>query len=138
MKVIFTKDKNARLPYKRPEDVGFDIYTTLDKLILPPHAPTAVPTGLRSQFSEEYAVIIKERGSVGSKGIAVRCGVIDSGYRGEWFIVLQNVTDQPIELDTQKAIAQGVVIPNYVVECVEGEIEMNSDRGLGKLGSSGK
>ena len=38
-----------------------------------------------------------DRGSTGSKGIHINCGVIDNNYRGEIFICLNNDNDFPIK-----------------------------------------
>ena len=51
-----------------------------------------VPTGIASAFSSKYRMSVGERGSTGTRGLAVRAGKIDSGYRGEWFIAIQNNT----------------------------------------------
>lgn len=53
-----------------------------------------VPTGIASAFDKKYVGIIEERGSTGSKGIKKSAGVIDSGYRGEWFVPITNTTNK--------------------------------------------
>lgn len=129
---------------KRSEDAGYDIYgvPTRDELLagsycFKPGELRMIPTGLKTEFPKGYVGIIKERGSTGSKGLAVRCGVIDSGYRGEWFIGIINVTNEVVYYPTTKAIAQVVFVQHEELELVEGELE-ESERGEGKLGSSGK
>mgnify|MGYP000734891585 FL=1 len=71
----------AVIPTKRDEDAGFDIYADFedDFIIIDPHTTTLIPTGIASACDVDYCFILKERGSTGSKGIAQRCGVIDSG-----------------------------------------------------------
>lgn len=88
--------KDAIIPSKRDEDMGFDIYACFDDdyMIIHPHETKLVPTGIASCCSPEYGFLLRERGSTGSKGIALRCGVIDSGYRNEWFIGLTNTTNR--------------------------------------------
>ena len=73
----------AEIPTKRVEDAGYDIYADFeeDYIIVPPHKTKMIPTGIASACDTDYCFILKERGSTGSKGIAQRCGVIDSGYR---------------------------------------------------------
>ena len=87
---------NAIIPSKRDEDMGFDIYACFDKdyMIIKPHETKLIPTGIASSCSPEYGFLLRERGSTGSKGIALRAGVIDSGYRNEWFVGLTNTTDK--------------------------------------------
>lgn len=161
---------DAIIPSKRDEDMGFDIYACFDEdyIVINPHETKMIPTGIASSCSSEYGFLLKERGSTGSKGIAQRCGVIDSGYRGEWLAPLTNTTNKKLfvsklsEKDTYnkydndysllgeeiivysyfKAIAQAIVVP--VPKVIVDEIsydelkEIESERGLGKLGSSYK
>ena len=158
---------DAKIPSKRDEDMGFDIYACFDDdyIVINPHETKLIPTGIASCCDSDYGFIVFERGSTGSKGIARRCGVIDSGYRNEWFIGLTNTTNKVMfisklsEKDTydkyygeimlesfvypySKAIAQALVIPVPKIEVEETSYEelqnIKSERGLGALGSSGK
>lgn len=107
---------SAIIPSKRPEDVGYDIYADLSDvnyIVIEPHETELIPTGLASAFSAEYGFILKERSSVGSKGIALRCGVIDSGYRGEWKVALTNTTNKPFII--KKDNYNGPLDPNAVI-----------------------
>lgn len=101
-----------------------------------------------------------ERGSVGSKGLSLRCGVIDAGYRGEIFFIFSNVSSKPViftkkpelyeklpiakkltVVNLNKAIVQGVIMPspNVSIEEIEDINDFNqSERGDGCLGSSNK
>ena len=87
---------NAVIPSKRDEDMGFDIYACFDEdyIVIAPHETKLIPTGIASACDPEYGFLLRERGSTGSKGIALRCGVIDSGYRNEWFVGLTNTTNK--------------------------------------------
>lgn len=89
---------NAIIPSKRDEDMGFDIYACFDKdyIIIEPHETKLISTGIASACDPGYGFLLFERGSTGSKGIARRCGVIDSGYRDEWFVGLTNTTDNKL------------------------------------------
>ena len=159
-----TIDKQVKVPSKRSEDAGLDIYTTELPCTLKPGETKFFATGLRSIFPENYWVEIKERGSTGAIGLSVRSGVIDSGYRGEWKILLTNVNKFPVEFSHEvnkvtyvygkifkkrikkviyplgKAIAQAVVIPlpNIVSERYNNILTSDSQRGEGGWGSSGK
>ena len=168
--IKFAKVKpSAKIPTKRQEDAGMDVYACFDEdyMIIMPHETKMIPTGIASSCSDDYAFILKERGSTGSKGIAQRCGVIDSGYRGEWFVPLTNTNNYPIIISKEefpnskeieaikeifnnvfdvypyeKAICQVMVIPVPRLNIEEISYEelqnIESDRGIGALGSSGK
>ena len=154
---------NAIIPSKRDEDMGFDIYACFDEdyIVIEPHETKLIPTGIASACDSNYGFLVFERGSTGSKGIARRCGVIDSGYRNEWFIGLTNTTNKTLIISKleekqryddclknyfiypySKAIAQALVIPvpkTEVVEMSYDELkEIKSKRGMGALGSSNK
>lgn len=98
-KLYFAKTKpNAIIPSKREEDGGYDIYACLDEdeIVIEPQEIKFIPTGIASAFSSDYVLLVRERGSSGSKGLAVRCGVIDSGYRDEIFIAINNTVNKKI------------------------------------------
>ena len=164
--LFFSKTRpGAILPSKREEDAGYDIYLCLerDMVCLEPHETKALPTGIASACSPGYYFQIFERGSSGTKGIGQRCGVIDSGYRGEWFIPITNHNPVPLYIanpeararlaaeaeagicilyPAEKAIAQMVLLPVPQTEVIELSYEelcaRQSARGTGKLGSSKK
>jgi dUTP pyrophosphatase len=152
---------NAIIPTKRLEDGCYDIYACTDKeeIIIPPHEIVMIPTGIASAFKHKYRLDFqRERGSSGSVGLVPRCGQVDSGYRGEIFLKMQNTTLKFITISTKvtekyedefdvkypmsKAICQAAL--ELVPEVVEKEIsyeellQIPSERGTGALGSSGK
>ena len=113
---------NAIIPSKRYEDMGFDIYACFDEdyITIKPHETKLIPTGITSSCSPEYGFLLKERGSTGSKGIALRAGVIDSGYRGEWFVGLTNTTDKVIFISK---LTQEDTYQKHIDEMVKRNIE---------------
>lgn len=167
-KIIWAKVReNAKLPTKRIEDAGYDVYICPDKkeYILHPGDIQLFPTGIASAFPEGNIAIIKERGSTGSKGMSVRMGIVDSGYRNEWVIGINNTSSNKIAItsdlshwenrnhfhhtrytvyDINKAMAQVIFVPEAILESADQFItfdklkEMKSERGTGKLGSTGK
>lgn len=99
VEITFARENDTVIiPSKRDEDGGFDIYANFkeDYMVIPPHEVVMIPTGLASAFSPDYRIVLKERGSTGSKGMAVRAGIIDSGFRGYWFVAINNTTNRPI------------------------------------------
>ena len=160
--VRFAKVKpNAIIPSKRLEDAGMDVYACFDEdyLVIPPHQTVLVPTGIASACSVDYVFLLRERGSNGSKGLAQRAGVIDSGYRGEWFVPLTNtnsvamvIVKKGVELPLiyehaklypyEKGIAQALVVPvpRLAIEEMpyDNLKQIPSERGTGALGSSNK
>lgn len=94
----------AIIPTKREEDAGYDIYANFDKdvILIPPHETVMIPTGIACACNSDYCLILKERGSTGTKGMAQRCGVIDSGYRNEIFVPITNTTNARIYIGDEK------------------------------------
>jgi len=164
-KVYFSKVKEgAIIPSKSVENAGYDIYACFeeDEIFIYPGEIKLIPTGIASACSNNYYFQLQERGSTGTKGMAVRCGVIDSGYRNEWFVPINNTTTKTIIItkdiektkdkfkyninDTlcpySKAICQAVLLPVPKVEVKEITYEelksFTSERGIGALGSTGK
>lgn len=96
-KIYFAKVRpDAIIPSKRDEDAGYDIYACFDEdyMMIAPHETKLIPTGIASACDNGYCFILKERGSTGTKGIAQRCGIIDSGYRNEWFVPVTNTNNK--------------------------------------------
>lgn len=139
---------DAILPTKRLEDAGYDIYANFDGdvLVIPPHSTVAVPTGVAMALSQDYYIQVEERGSTGKIGLKKSAGVMDSGYRGEYLILLSNINKFDIVISKKsaeelgktfvcankkyrtkkcliypqsKAIAQLVVLPVPKMECAE-------------------
>lgn len=101
---------NAVIPSKREEDMGFDVYACFDEdlMVVSPHETKIIPTGIAYSIDSNYGLIVKERSSTGSKGMAVRMGVLDAGYRGEVLIGITNTTNQVIVISklAQKEVDQ--------------------------------
>ena len=98
-KIYFAKMREgAVIPSKRLEDGAFDIYACFneDYIEIAPHETKMIGTGLASAFSPKYVAILKERGSTGTKGMGQRSGVVDSGYRGEWFVPITNHNEKTL------------------------------------------
>ena len=161
------EESDAKIPSKRDEDAGYDVYPCFDDpfMRIPAHKTILVPTGIASALPVNYYFQIEERGSTGSKGLKKSAGVIDSGYRGEWFIAITNANHcdayiakqeyvaalkdaaKLLEHDViiypyEKGIAQAVLIevPRTETEVVSYDVlkEIASERGVCLLGSSQK
>lgn len=164
--LIFAKVKpEAIIPTKSDENAGYDIYACFneDYITIKAHETKLVPTGIATALHPSKYIQIEERGSTGSKGIKKSAGVVDSSYRGEIFVAITNtnnkwlyitkLSEEEMKAKTlynnedilypyNKAIAQLVVheVPVMnVKEVTYDELKaIPSDRGDGKLGSSGK
>ena len=161
--IYFSKVKpNAIIPSKIEENAGYDIYPCFDEdyIIISSHETKLIPTGIASACSSDYYFQLFERGSTGTKGIGQRCGVIDSGYRAEWFVPITNHNEKLLVIKKkhsdfkgffgietifypyEKAICQAVLLPVPKVDVneipYENLKEIISVRGMGNLGSTNK
>lgn len=128
----------AVLPAKyNPAAAGIDIYTN-ESYILRPGEVHAFTTGITAEFPEGYAALIWDRSGLGSKGIHRLAGVIDSDYRGEWKIVLVNLSGAPYEVRAGDKIAQCVLQRFELAEIVEVARVAGTARGAAGFGSSGR
>ena len=97
--LLFAKVRpDAIIPTKDLENAGYDIYACFeeDYMVIPSHSTKLIPTGIASAMSDKYYLQVQERGSTGVKGMKYGAGVIDSGYRGEIFMCINNVNKRPI------------------------------------------
>lgn len=160
-KIIFAKlRESAVIPSKRDEDSDYDLYACFDEeeFVIPAFSTRLVPTGIISAFSDELGVKFEERGSNTKWCGMVQAGVVDSGYRGEWFCAIYN--GNPVPVHISKAVqeversADKVLVPYSKAICqfnvreipkvnvhevsVDEVLACASSRGAGALGSSGK
>lgn len=127
--LIFAKVRpEAIIPTKRDEDAGFDMYACVDEdaILIEPHQTMLIPTGIATCFSPKYMFKLCERGSTGTKGIAQRCGVIDSGYRNEVQAPVTNLNTKPL-LIVKDDIGDVIRIRNKSGDVTELHIQENLD-----------
>lgn len=157
--IYFAKVRdNAIIPSKDEENGGYDIYANFDEeeISIAPNEVKMIPTGIASSVEKNWVLIAKERGSTGAIAMSLKAGVVDSGYRGEIFIMINNTSNKKIVISKvdvpyaddavvypyAKAIAQLLLIPvpdAKVIELPYEELKkITSKRGDGALGSSGK
>ena len=94
--LVFAKVRpDAIIPTKEKENAGYDIYANFEEdfIVIPAFGTKLIPTGIASALSDKYYLQVHERGSTGTKGMKYGAGVVDSSYRGEIFICINNVND---------------------------------------------
>ena len=155
---------DAIIPSKREEDGGYDLYACFDEeyIFIPKGEIRMIPTGIASAFNKKWRVVFQERGSTGVIGLKVNAGLVDSGYRDQWFVLLNNTSNANIEITKavektetwddgihklvkypySKAIAQFKLqeVPQIETQEISYDnlLNIKSERGFGKIGSSNK
>ncbi|MDE5771973.1 MAG: dUTP diphosphatase [Ruminococcus sp.] len=144
MKLKFKKlDEKAIIPSRATAgSAGLDIYACLDEPItLESGEIKMIPTGLTAEpDAEDIALLIYARSGLASKyGVTLaNCvGVVDSDYRGAWFIPLINNGKQPFTVENGMRIAQLVPTRILIPEIEVSDNLSDTGRGENGFGSSG-
>jgi len=134
----YTLEGEAKEPsYGSEYAAGIDLYST-ETITVDPHSIHIFSTGIRAAIPHGNFGSIRDRSSMAKKGWAVRGGVVDSDYRGIIGVMLQNTTNDILSIEKGDKIAQ-MVIQSYsspIFRLVDKLIE--TKRGDGGYGSTGK
>lgn len=155
----------AKLPkYAHEGDGAMDVYA-LEDYTINPGETKLIPTGIKMAIPQGYGILVQPRSGKSLKSklrIANTPGLIDSGYRDEIGVIVENIQPnfkdidyefddngniiiKSIEHGTSEFIAAGerfaqlrlVKIPQAYLQEVDSVYEIGEDRG-GGFGSSGK
>lgn len=96
--------------YAHEGDAGMDLYSR-EKRTLEQGEPHKFRLGFACEFPKGNVALIQDRNSMGSRGVRVLGGVIDPQYRGEWMVVLVNLTDAEVVINPGDRIAQVLFMP---------------------------
>lgn len=119
-------------------DAAYDLYTPND-LVVMPGLVESVSIGFRVAIPEGYAGLVLSRSGNAARGLVVANapGLIDSGYRGGIIVLLRSLAGN-IAVEKGDRIAQLLIIQAPAVSLVEGAVSMDSERGEGGIGSTGR
>lgn len=131
-------------PGKQPsrayhDDAGLDLYVS-QTTVVPPNEFVDVPTDIAVELPTDSWGMLTGRSSTTRKhGLLVNQGIIDSGYRGELYIGVWNLKNEPFTLHVGDRIAQLILIENRTMDVHLFETDKLSyhPRGQNGFGSSG-
>lgn len=149
----------AKLPSKKDENSGYDIYTTQQEDVVLLHGEKHnFDTGIKTEVPNDWGLILKEKGGMGNNNIGLRAGVVDAGYRGQVVVIMTNEDPKPVVftrnpenyealqatgkatiINLNKAITQMMLVftpHGEIVQCEEKDLT-DSERKEGKFGSTG-
>lgn len=143
---LVNKSRNPSPKYQKEGDSGFDLMANLPEneiISIKQFERKLIPTGLFFQIPTGFELQIRPRSGLALKnGITVlnTPATIDSGYRGEIFILLYNTDPNIFEIKNGDRVAQGVIAPvqnekTLYIRIVD-ELD-KSERGEGKFGHTG-
>lgn len=129
--------------YATPGSAAMDLHACIDEaVVIPAGGRKVIPTGIAIALpSADYVALVFARSGLGIKhGVApANCvGVIDSDYRSEIMVGLQNSGESDYTVQPSDRIAQLMITP-----VVQATLEMvdeldDTTRGAGGFGSTGK
>ena len=148
MKTLDVKVLDPRLRESLPQyatagAAGLDLRACIHQpLTLAPGAAELVPSGLAIHLADPgLAAIVLPRSGLGHKhGIVLGnlVGLIDSDYQGQVMVSVWNRSGAPFTINPMDRIAQLVVVPVVQVKLNVIEEFVQSGRGAGGFGSTGK
>ena len=136
--------KDIPLPfYATPGSAAMDLHACIDEAaVIPAGGRRMIPTGLAIALpAPDYVALVYARSGLGIKhGVApANCvGVIDSDYRGEIMVGLQNSGESEFTVRPGDRIAQLMIAPVVQANLQMVEELDETARGGGGFGSTGK
>lgn len=131
-------DPKAVVPkYSISGDAGMDLFS-VEYVVIKPGQRYAVATGLAIEFDPGYVALVWDKSGIAlKKGIKTMGGVIEHTYRGEYKIIMVNLSDEDYKILKGDKIAQLLIQP-IVTATIEEVAELSdSERGVGAFGSTG-
>jgi dUTP pyrophosphatase len=139
---ILNTGKHSLPRYHTSGAAAFDLQANLDEpLTLGSLERAIVPTGLHMAIPEGYEGQIRARSGLAAKhgiGLANAPATIDADYRGEWGVVLVNLSKDSYTIEDGDRIAQVVIARVEQAEWVEVEELDATDRHAGGFGHTGR
>lgn len=127
--------------YETSGAAGMDVRAAVDvPMTLAPGAIALVPTGLTIEVPPGFEMQVRPRSGLAAKhGITLpnSPATIDSDYRGEVRVIVQNLGAEPFVIERGMRIAQFVLARVPRVEWVEAETLTATTRGAGGFGHTG-
>ena len=129
--------------YATDGSAGMDMRACLDApLQLAPGETTLIPSGLAIHVADAgLAAVLLPRSGLGHKhGIVLGnlVGLIDSDYQGQVFVSCWNRGDETFTIQPGERIAQMVIVPVVRADFEIVDEFIDSDRGAGGFGHTGR
>ena len=141
--MLIKKVKDVKTPARgTSKSAGLDFFVPNDfeKSKVWPGKSILIPSGIKAQVPEGYALIAFNKSGVATKeGLVVGACVVDEDYEGEIHLHMINVGDKVVDIDPGQKLTQFILIQvNYSdVQAVQEFPDRQSERGSGGFGSTG-
>ena len=142
MKINIVNKSNNPLPgYSTDHSAGMDLRANLtEPKTLKPLERALIPTGLYIELPVGFEAQIRPRSGLAlKKGLSVlnTPGTIDADYRGEIGVILINLSNEAVTIESGERICQMVIAKHEQGNLVEVELLNETNRGAGGFGSTG-
>jgi dUTP pyrophosphatase len=138
---VINHSNNALPAYETELSAGMDVRASLDEaVVLKPFERKLFPTGLYLEIPPGFECQVRPRSGLAfKKGITVlnSPGTIDADYRGEVGILLVNLSNEEVIIESGERIAQLVFAPVTRAEWESTNEISSTERGAGGFGSTG-
>ena len=143
VKILDERMRSTMPSYATAGSAGLDLRACIEAAIeINPGQTVLVPTGLSIYIEDpRYAAMILPRSGLGHKhGIVLGnlVGLIDSDYQGQLMVSTWNRGSSVFKLEPLERIAQLIIVPIQQVELRIVEEFVESGRGAGGFGSTGR
>ena len=139
---VINKSRHALPEYATFASAGVDLRANLDEpIVLKSLERALVPTGLFLEIPVGYEAQLRPSSGLAFKnGLTVlnSPGTIDADYRGEVKIILVNLSKEDFVINDGERVAQIVIAKHEQAEWVQVEQLIETNRGAGGFGSTGK
>lgn len=124
--------------YAKDGDAGMDLVAT--EIIKRTNTQITYGTGIALEIPQGFVGLVFPRSSIRNTNLELSnsVGVIDSGYRGELQATFNIISSDRISYQIGERIAQIIIIPYPPIEFIESDELLDSNRGNGGFGSTGK
>ena len=119
---------------------GYDLSST-ERVTIEPGKCAMISTGVRVALPCGSVGLIFERSSLHRYGLSLanKVGVIDSDYRGVISLLLENISDESVDISVGDRLAQMLVMPvkqTLIREVTSLDETKRGDGGFGSTGTS--
>ncbi len=131
------------LPHYATEgSAGMDIRAAVEtEIVIKSGEVKLIPTNLKMEIPAGYEIQVRPRSGLALKhgiGLLNSPGTIDSDYRGEVGIIMNNFSDKDFVIKRGDRIAQLVLTKYYSAKIIETNELSESKRGEGGFGHTGE
>ena len=131
-------DPGAKMPHRAHMwDAGLDLFA-MDSKTVPTRGSACFDTGVHIEIPPQFVGLVMSKSGLNVKHDLTCEGVIDTGYTGSIVVKLYNDGDTDYTVNAGDKISQLVILPILLPELELVDELMETERGDGGFGSTGR